>query len=137
MMISTKGRYALRIMLDLSEHTDEGYVSLKTISERQGISVKYLEAIVAVLNRAGMVESLRGKEGGYRLTKDPGDYTVGSIVKLTEGSVAPVSCLECGESSCARAVNCLTLPMWEKLGEIVDKYLESVTLKDLLDKNVK
>lgn len=137
MMISTKGRYALRIMLDLSEHTDEGYVSLKTISERQGISVKYLEAIVAVLNRAGMVESLRGKEGGYRLTKDPGDYTVGSIVKLTEGSVAPVSCLECGESSCARADNCLTLPMWERLGEIVDEYLESVTLKDLLDKNVK
>ena len=91
MMISTKGRYALRIMLDLSQHIDDGYISLTRISEREGISVKYLEAIVAVLNRARMVESLRGKEGGYRLTKKPEEYTVASIIKLAEGSTAPVS----------------------------------------------
>jgi Rrf2 family protein len=136
-MVSTKGRYALRVMLDLAQHVDDGYVSLKTISERQEISVKYLEAIVAMLNRAGMVESLRGKEGGYMLTKKPEDYTVGSIVKLTEGSLAPVSCLECETNVCERAYRCLTLPMWIKLEGIIDGYLESVTLKDLLEKNIK
>jgi len=136
MMISTKGRYAIRIMLDLSQHTDEGFISLKTISERQEISVKYLEAIVAVLNKAGIVESLRGKEGGYKLTKRPEEYTVGSIIKLSEGSIAPVSCLEDNASACARACKCLTLPMWLKLEEIVDEYLESITLKDLLDGNI-
>ncbi len=139
MMISTRGRYALRVMLDLSHHMDEGYVSLKKISEREDISVKYLEAIVAVLNKAGLVESCRGKEGGYRLVKKPEEYTVGSIVKLTEGSVSPVSCLECGNGSisCGRSTHCQTLPMWEKLEKIVEDYLESVTLKDLLDGNIK
>jgi len=137
MMISTKGRYALRIMLDLSQHLDDGYVSLSRISERQEISVKYLEAIVAMLNKAGMVESLRGKDGGYRLTKRPEEYTVGSIIKLTEGSIAPVSCLESQINSCESACRCLTLPMWMKLEELVDGYLESVTLKDLLENNIK
>jgi Rrf2 family protein len=137
MMISTKGRYALRIMLDLSRHLDDGYISLTKISERQEISVKYLEAIVAMLNKAGMVESLRGKEGGYKLTKKPEEYTVGSIIKLTEGSIAPVSCLESATNSCGHADHCLTLPLWIKLEGIVDEYLESVTLMDLLAKNIK
>lgn len=134
MMVSTKGRYALRIMLDLSQHIDDGYISLTRISEREGISVKYLEAIVAVLNRARMVESLRGKEGGYRLTKKPEEYTVASIIKLAEGSTAPVSCLESEPNSCEHAYHCLTLPMWVKLEGIIDEYLKSVTLKDLLEK---
>lgn len=137
MMISTKGRYALRIMLDLSQHLDEGYISLKKISERQNISLKYLEAIVAMLNKSGMVESLRGKGGGYKLTKKPGEYTVGSIIKLTEGPLAPVLCLDCETNSCEHAYQCLTLPMWLKLEGIVDAYLESITLKDLLEKNIK
>ena len=136
MMISTKGRYALHIMLDLSQHNDEGYISLTKISERQEISVKYLEAIVAMLNRAGMVESLRGKEGGYKLTKRPEEYTVGSIVKLTEGSIAPVSCLEDKPNSCVHAYHCLTLPMWVKLEGIVEEYLEGITLKDLIENNM-
>ena len=134
MMISTKGRYALRIMLDLSQHIDDGYISLSRISERQKISVKYLEAIVAMLNKAGMVESLRGKEGGYKLTKKPEEYTIASIIKLTEGSIAPVSCLEGETNSCEHAYHCLTLPMWVKLEGIIDEYLKSVTLKDLLEK---
>ncbi len=137
MMISTKGRYALRIMLDLCEHFDEeGYTSLSKIAERQQISVKYLEAIVALLNRAGLVESLRGKEGGYKLTKKPGDYTVGSIIRLTEGSVAPVSCLECEKNNCERACRCLTLPMWAKLDGIVNEYLDGITLENLLEHEV-
>ncbi len=136
MVISPKGRYALRIMLDLSQHMDNGYTSLARISEREGISVKYLEAIVAILNKAGLVESLRGKEGGYRLTKTPEEYTVASIIKLTEHSIAPVTCLESETNSCERAYHCLTLPMWIKLEEIIDEYLESVTLKNLLEHNI-
>ncbi len=137
MIVSTKGIYALRIMLDLCQHTDKGYISLKKISERQNMSMKYLESIVAMLNKAGMVESLRGKEGGYRLTRAPEQYTVGSIVKLAEGSLAPVACLDCETNSCAQAYHCLTLPMWVKLDGIITDYLESVTLKDLLDKKIK
>jgi len=137
MLISTKGRYALRTMLDLAQHADDGYVSLTRISERQGISVKYLEAIIAMLNKAGMVESLRGKEGGYKLTKKPEEYTVASIIKLTERSIAPVSCLGTESNDCERAYQCLTLPMWAKLKEIIDQYLESITLKDLLEGNIK
>jgi Rrf2 family protein len=136
-MISTKGRYALRVMLDLSQHIDEGYISLSNISEREGISRKYMESIVAMLNKAGMVESQRGKDGGYKLTKKPEEYTVSSIIKLTEGSIAPVSCLENEPNCCERAYSCLTLPMWVKLEGIIDEYLDSVTLKDLLDKNIK
>ncbi|HWQ51982.1 MAG TPA: Rrf2 family transcriptional regulator, partial [Terriglobales bacterium] len=107
------------------------------ISERQGISAKYLEAIVAMLNRAGMVESQRGKEGGYRLVKEPEQYSVGAIIKLTEGSIAPVSCLEGDSAGCERAYACLTLPLWVRLESIVDEYLESVSLKDLLERKVK
>lgn len=136
MMISTKGRYALRIMLDLAQNRECGYVSLTKIAERQRISVKYLEAIVAMLNKAGMVESQRGKEGGYKLTRRPEEYSVGSIVKLTEGSIAPVACLENDSAPCEHAPDCLTLPLWIKLEGVVDNYLESVNLKDLLERKI-
>lgn len=132
MTVSTKGRYALRVMLDLAQQDPAEYISLKVISQRQEISMKYLEMIVSILNRAGFVTSMRGKGGGYMLTGSAGSYTVGSIIKLAEGSLAPVTCLEHGTNNCGRMDNCLTLPMWAKLGEVIDDYLESVTLEDLL-----
>ena len=132
MMISTKGRYALRIMLDLAQHKDGGYVSLTEVSERQGISVKYLELVVSILNRSGYVNSMRGKNGGYKLSREPYEYTIGSILKLTEGSLAPVNCLHDGESDCEKSNVCLTLPMWRELDSIIDDYLENITLYDLL-----
>ena len=139
MMVSTKGRYALRIMIDLAQHYDGGYVSLSDIAKRQYVSLKYLEAIVSELNKAGFVESLRGKDGGYRLTRDPKEYTIGSILKLTEGSLAPISCSEFGSAggqACEQAGNCITFPMWRHLDEIIDGYLEHITLFDLITGNV-
>lgn len=137
MKISTKGRYALRVMIDLAQNGNEGYISLKEIAERQEISLKYLEMIISILHRANFVHSLRGKSGGYKLVHEANEYTVGSILKLTEGSLAPVSCLEISNSHCERADKCITLPMWEELDKIIDSYLESITLQDLLDGNVK
>ena len=133
MKVSTKGRYALRIMIDLAQHDDGEAVSLKDIARRQEVSAKYLELIVAILNKAGFVHSTRGKAGGYRLARSADTYTVGSILKLTEGSLAPVACLGGGESSCARACSSEALPMWQRLDQLNDEYLESVTLQDLLD----
>ena len=132
MMISTKGRYALRVMINLAENTSDEYMPLKEISEREEISMKYLEMIVAVLQKAGILMSLRGKGGGYKLTKSAKEYTVGSILKLTEGSLAPVACLEHKTSICSRSGDCVTLPMWKKLDKIIDDYLESVTIADLI-----
>lgn len=133
MKVSTKGRYALRIMIDLAQNDREGAVSLKDIAQRQEVSAKYLELIVATLNKAGFVISTRGKSGGYRLARTPAEYTVGSILKLTEGSMSPVACLDGGQCTCSRAGQCMTLPLWEKLDRLIDDYLESVTLQDLLD----
>lgn len=135
-MISTKGRYALRVMLDLAQQPAGEYISLKSISQRQAVSMKYMEAIVATLNKAGMVESLRGKKGGYRLTRSADKYTIGEILKLTEGSLAPVTCLEC-ENPCQRAESCITRPMWLELDKLIDDYLESKTLADLLGEDKK
>lgn len=131
MMISTKGRYALRVMIDLAQQDSEEYISLKDIAARQNISMKYLEIIVAGLNRGGMLMSQRGKSGGYRLARPAAEYTIGSILKISEGPLAPVSCLE-GENRCERSEGCITLPMWQKLDQIMEEYLESVTLEDLL-----
>lgn len=133
MKISTKGRYALRIIIDLAKQTGKEYISLKEISERQEISMKYLEMIVGILVRAGFVLSLRGKSGGYMLAREPREYTVGSILKLTEGSLAPVACLENEANACSRAENCITLPMWQKLDKLIDDYLESITIEDLIE----
>ena len=137
-MVSTKGRYALRIMIDLAQNRDGGYIPLSDISRRQFVSLKYMEAIVSILNKAGFVESQRGKDGGYRLTRAPESYTIGSILKLTEGSLAPISCAEFGSAggACEKAGSCLTLPMWQHLDEIVDGYLERITLLDLLNGTV-
>ncbi len=136
MMISTKGRYALRVMVDLAQNNTGKFISLKDVAERQDISMKYLEMIVSILHRGNMVESLRGKTGGYRLTKEANQYTIGSILKLTERTLAPVNCLETGAEICERASECVTLPLWKKLDFVIDHYLESITLEELLKGNV-
>lgn len=131
MMVSTKGRYALRVMIDLAEHQAEGYIPLKEIAQRQGISEKYLEIILKVLVRNQFLTGLRGKGGGYRLTRPPETYTVGSILRLTEDHFAPVACLEPGAAPCERATGCRTLPMWQKLNEMVNEYFDGILLSDL------
>ena len=130
MMISTKGRYALRVLIDMAEHQTDGYIPLKEIAKRQDISEKYLESIVKSLVKGGVVEGMRGKGGGYRLCKSPDQFTTGQILRLMEGSLAPVSCLE-GENTCPRADKCLSLPVWEKLDALINDYLDSVSLADL------
>ncbi len=131
MMVSTKGRYALRVMVDLSEHNTGAYIPLKDIAERQEISQKYMESIMTVLSKGGFVDALHGKGGGYKLNRNPNEYTVGSILKLTEGTLAPVACLDSGHKKCDRATNCRTLPMWIELERLVNNYLEGITLGDL------
>ena len=132
MLISTKGRYALRVMIDLVEHQSEGYIPLKEIADRQEISEKYLESIIKILVKAKLLDGLRGKGGGYKLTKAPEQYTVGSILRLTEDSLAPVSCLEEGAMPCTRATECRTLPMWQGLDKVINEYLDGILLADLV-----
>ena len=134
MIVSTKGRYALRVMLHFAIYGDEQYIPLKEIAESEGISQKYLESIMTTLSKAGFVDAVHGKGGGYRLNRTPKEYTVGSILKLTEGSLAAVSCTSQGPSACSRSTCCQTKPMWEELDTIIDNYLESVTLADLMNK---
>ncbi len=134
MMVSTKGRYALQVMIDLAEHDPDIFIPLKEIAERQGISEKYLESILVVLSKAGLLIGLRGKNGGYRLARAPKDYTIGSILKLTEGSLAPVSCLECSPNQCSKTSDCPTLPMWEELDKMINNYFENISLADLISR---
>ena len=134
MIVSTKGRYALRVMVYFVLHGTEDYIPLKEIAEAEGISQKYLESIMTVLSKAGFVDALHGKGGGYRLNREPEAYTVGSILKLTEGSLNTVSCTSQGPAACSRATCCHTLPMWEKLDAMVDDFFERITLADLLEK---
>jgi Rrf2 family protein len=136
MKITTKGRYALRVMIDLAQHEGEGYISLKEIANRQEISMKYLESIVALLNKAGVVSSQRGKDGGYQLNQPASEYTVGQILKLSEGSLTPVACLDYGTDNCEKSTDCITLPMWKKLDAVVEDYLNSVTLENLIKREV-
>lgn len=133
MKISTKGRYALRIMLELAKKDPDVYVPLKQISKNQCLSEKYLESIIKKLVDAGYVQGIRGKGGGYRLTMTPDHYTVGMILRLVEGSLAPVSCLESKENTCPRAKSCETLPMWEELYQMINSYFDGITLQSLLD----
>lgn len=133
MKISTKGRYALRLMLDLAVHGTDGYIPLKEIASRQGISDKYLEQIITQLNRVGYVKSVRGAQGGYRLAHPPADYTVGMILRLMEGSLAPVDCLGDGRV-CDRAEDCVTVEVWRQLKEAVDQVVDNITLQDLLER---
>ena len=131
MLISTKGRYALRVMVDLAEHPNEGFIPLKVIANRQEISEKYLENIIKLLVRAKLLNGLRGKGGGYRLTRAPEDYTVGAILRLTEDSLAPVVCLEEDAAVCSRVADCRTISLWQGLDKVINDYLNSVTLADL------
>lgn len=135
MMISTKGRYALRVMIDLAEHNNGDYIVLMDIARREELSEKYLEGILATLSHAGFVQALRGRGGGYRLARAPETYTIGSILKLTSGSFAPVSCLGGEENHCERADKCNTLPMWSKLNELINNFFEGITLADLMSGN--
>ena len=132
MNVTTRGRYALRVMLDLAQHGGSGFVSLKTVAERQDISMKYLEAIVCELKKNGLLESGRGKEGGYRLSRTPEDYSVGEILRVLEDNLAPVACIKAGSVDCFHAGECMRLPMWRELDELTNAYLDRVTLQDLL-----
>lgn len=132
MNVTSKGRYALRVMLDLAAHPEDGYISLKTIADRQGYSMKYLEMIVGSMKRAKLVESTRGKDGGYRLCRLPEEYTVGEILRCIEDNLAPVACIKAGTVDCERAGECITVPMWKELDDITNTYLDTVSLSDLL-----
>lgn len=136
MLISTKGRYALRVMIDLAEHQTEGYVPLKEVARRQEISEKYLESIIKLLVKANLLSGLRGKGGGYKLTQSPEAYTVGSILRLTEDSLAPVACLVPGATACARAAECRTLSMWQGLDKVINDYLNQITIADLVKSDI-
>ena len=132
MLISTKGRYALRVMIDLAEEGTEEYVALQHIADKEGISMKYLESIIVLLSKAGLLDGRRGKNGGYRLCRTPEEYSALEILMLTEGALAPVTCLESETNTCERAGHCPTLPMWEGLRKVINEYLGNVTLADLV-----
>lgn len=132
MMISTKGRYALRVMLDLAGHQADGLISLREIASRQNISPKYLERIVAVLSKSGFLLAQQGKNGGYRLAKKPEEYTIAEILELTDGSLAPVECMAKEKNNCPRAEYCQTLPLWGELDKVIRDFLQSRTLADLM-----
>lgn len=133
MMISTRGRYALRVMIDLAEHTDNAYTPMKEVANRQGISLKYLEQIMPSLSKNKLVEGIHGKGGGYRLSRAPENYTVGEILRITEGELTPVSCTECGAGSCERADQCKTYPMWNQFHTLTNAFFDRITLADLLN----
>lgn len=132
MKISTKGRYAVRVMLDLALHNNGECIKVKDIAARQGISEKYLEQIIAVLNKAGYVKSVRGAQGGYRISKDPQEYTVGMILRLTEGSLAPVACLDVNADECNRIDTCETLQVWKELYDAINNVVDNITIADLV-----
>lgn len=134
MRISTKGRYALRMLLDLAEYQQDGYIPLKDIAERQGISKKYLEQIVTLLHQSDLLKTNRGHKGGYRLGPAPSDCTVGQVLRITEGSLNTVACLENGQNGCERGAFCPTLPVWRELDELISNYLDGITLQDILDR---
>ncbi|NCB73261.1 MAG: Rrf2 family transcriptional regulator [Clostridia bacterium] len=133
MKISTRGRYALRLMLDLALNDNDQYITIKCISERQEISGKYLEQIISVLNRAGYVKSVRGAQGGYKLARPAEEYTVGMILRLIEGSLAPVACMDDSPNACTRCEKCATLSVWEKVDKAVREVVDNITLRDLVE----
>lgn len=135
MMISTRGRYALRVLLDLADHYSDGYIPMKDVAKRQELPLKYIEKIMPVLTKNELVEGVHGKGGGYRLTKQPEDYRIGEILRLTEGDLAPVACLECGAKPCEKAGQCRTLPMWSEFYKLVNNYFDGISLADLMEKD--
>lgn len=134
MIVSTKGRYALRVMIDLAEHTDDERIPLKEIAIRQDISQKYIEAIMTLLSKHNLVDGVHGKGGGYKLSRKPEDYKISEILKVTEGTLAPVACLECGAEPCPKKEVCRTLPMWQKLDTMINGFFDGITLADLCKK---
>lgn len=134
MLISTRGRYALRVLIDLAENQTEGYIPMKDIAQRQGISLKYIERIIPALAKNNFVEGVHGKGGGYRLTRTPAEYRVGDILRLTEGDLAPVACLECGAQPCERASECRTLDMWTRFHTMINDYFDGITIADLMQR---
>lgn len=136
MKISTKGRYALRVMVDLAERYPSDYIPLKEIAQRQEISQKYLEGIMSILSKEGLIDAHHGKGGGYRLNRHPSEYSVGSILKLTEGSLAPVACLDRKPNACKRKEKCKTLPMWTKLEKMINDFFDGITILDLAQKEI-
>lgn len=133
MKISTKGRYAMRMLLDLAEHQNCGFIALKDIAKRQHISKKYLEQIIPIFNNSGILKTTRGAQGGYQLAKSPEKYTVGEILRLTEGNLSPVACLEEDPISCERREECSMLPVWQGLSTVINEYLDGITLQDILE----
>ena len=131
-MISTRGRYALRVLIDLAEHCGNGYIPMKDVAERQGISLKYIEKIMPVLMKEKLIDGMHGKGGGYKLNRDPDKYVVGDILRLTEGDLAPVVCLENGASPCEKAAECRTLPMWKEFHRITNEFFDGITIADLM-----
>lgn len=136
MLISTKGRYAMRVMLDLAERDTSAFIPLKDLSEKQEISVKYMESIITALSKAGLVEGVRGKKGGYRLTRKPEEYTAEEIIRIADGPIAPVACLRDPDYDCAKEDACRMKPVYDRLYSVISGYLESLTLKDILDGNL-
>ena len=134
MLISTRGRYALRVLLDLAQHKGDGYIPMKAVAQRQGLSLKYIQAIMPVLSKNKLIEGVHGKGGGYRLSKPLSEYKVGDILRLTDGNLAPVTCLECDAKPCDRKDSCPTLPMWTEFHKIVNDYFDGVTLENLIKK---
>ena len=132
MLISTRGRYALRVMIDLAEKQKSGYIPMKDVAARQEVSLKYIERIIPVLAKNNYVEGVHGKGGGYRLTRAPEEYRVGDILRMTEGGLAPVACLECGAGPCERAAECRTLEMWTKFHGMINDYFDGITIADLM-----
>lgn len=137
MLISSKGRYALRVMLELAENSQGEFIPLKDITNRQAISKKYLESIMVILSKAGFVEAMHGKGGGYRLSKSASEYKVGDILRLTEGTLAPVMCLEENAKACEKSSYCKTLPLWTGLNNVISDYLDNISLEDILQKGAK
>lgn len=135
-MISTKGRYALRVMIDLAEHCNGEYIPMKDVVKRQQVSQKYVERIMTMLSKADFVEAVHGKGGGYRLNRSPDEYIVGDILRLTEGSLAPVACLDCDAEECERADQCRTLPMWKELNNRITDFFDGITIADLMKKDI-
>lgn len=133
MLVSTRGRYALRVMIDLAEHCNGEFIPMKAVAERQNLSLKYIERIMPVLSKNNLVEGVHGKGGGYRLTRNLNEYKIGEILRLTEGNLAPVACLECRAAPCERAEECKTLPMWMKFHGIVNNFFDGITIKDLIE----
>lgn len=134
-MITTKGRYALQVLIDLAEHKDDKYIPLKKIAERQDISLKYLEQIMLMLNKADLVDGIAGKGGGYRLNRLPSEYVVGDILRATERDMVPVACLGCNAEPCTRQEECKTHPMWEKYMDMTNQFFDNITIADLLNKS--